>query len=202
MASSRLAPSLLALALALALAGCAGGDGDGLTREQGPGLVLERADLPAVFEQFDGGKQGRVDQVFPRDDPARFDRVDGWKARFRRSGSQRTRGPLVVESLADLFRDSDGAEDDLAAYRDSLERGGGGVGAGARVLEDPEVGDESLAIATVQTGPPPVRFFTVAWRHDNATASVTVNGFQVTLADAVSLARKQERRMTKAAAAG
>ena len=49
----------------------------------------------------------------------------------------------------------------------------------------------------LQTGAKPVRFFTIAWRDRNATASVTVEGFggRVTLAEAVALARKQEARI-------
>ena len=42
-----------------------------------------------------------------------------------------------------------------------------------------------------------MRFFRVAWRYRNATAAVTVEGFdgRVHAADAVALARKQQRRL-------
>lgn len=45
-----------------------------------------------------------------------------------------------------------------------------------------------------------VRFYTVIWRHRNLMASVVVQGFDRTLrlADAVKLARKQERRIDRA----
>jgi hypothetical protein len=49
-------------------------------------------------------------------------------------------------------------------------------------------------------GRPAARFVSVAWRDGNVTASVTVNGFAPGLrpADAVALARAQERRIARA----
>ena len=42
-----------------------------------------------------------------------FGRIEGWKARYRRPGSQTTRRPLVIESRADLFESADGAAEEL-----------------------------------------------------------------------------------------
>lgn len=185
------------LLLPVALAGCFGGGGMAIQQSQGPQLVLQPADLPSVFTQFDGGKQVRADYLpGPREDPTRFDRVNGWKARFKRGGDAETPGPLVVESRLDLFEDAGGAERDLEAYREQFEADGSG-----RFIDVPELGDEAVAWTFVQSGSPPVRYTTIAWRNANAAAAVAVNGFdgKVTLGQALALARKQERRLVAAA---
>ena len=135
--------------------------------------MLQQEDLPASFSRFDEGRQGITDQpAGERADPTRFDRIEGWKARYRRTGATAaTKGPLVVESLADVFDGASGASDELAAHRT-------GISEGWRALEDPALGDEALA-ATFAQGD--VRFYRVVWRTDNATASINVNGFEVTL---------------------
>ena len=70
-------------------------------------------------------------------------------------------------------------------------------GRDARLVRVPVIGDDAVAMTTIQQGLGKVRFYTVAWRDRNATASVSINGFApgVTLADAVALARAQERRV-------
>ena len=136
----------------------------------------------------------------PREDPTRFGREGGWKARYKRSGSTGTRGPLVVESRLDLFEGDGGAQDDLDAYerefKASLEGGLAG-----RLLRVSRLGDRALAITFRQgAGRFATRFFTIAWREANVTASVSVNGFdgKVTTRDALTLARKQQRRIARA----
>jgi hypothetical protein len=179
-------------ALALLLAGCSlGGDGGAsIERAELEGLVLQPEDLSAGFSQFDQGRQGITDRpTGERGDPTRFGRIEGWKARFRRAGSAQTRGPLVIASLADLFESTDGAKDDLAAFDD----------AGFDAIDDPELGDEARAWESLQGG---ARYYLIAWREENATASLLVSGFEgrLTLDDALDLARKQAARMSKAAA--
>src|SRR4051794_39242643 len=104
----------LPLVTVVLLAACGGGGDDVVTPKQLPKLVLQPPDLPGAFTAFDVGRQVRLDQVAgPRADPSRFGREGGWKARYNRPGSPTTRGPLVVESRADVFKDAAGAAKDL-----------------------------------------------------------------------------------------
>jgi hypothetical protein len=161
-------------------------------------LVLQPEDLPAVFDRFDEGRQAMADNPGgSRADPARFGRQDGWKARYRRPGTPRTEGPLVVESRADLFDSSGGAKDELEAARRDLEDGE----LEWQPIDEPGLGDESFAATLVQSGGTSgVRFYQVYWREANVTASLSVNGFEsrLALAEALELARKQERRISRA----
>lgn len=196
----RLTALALAGSCALALTACGGSD-DGISLERLPRLVLQPADLPA-FVRFDEGSQAPRDVVpGPRSDPSRFGHEGGWKARFRRPGSAATKGPLVVESRADLFGGSGGARKDLTAYEEQF-RAQSGSGAGARLLDAPSLGDGATAVTFRQgAGTTAVRFFAVGWRRGSVTASVTVEGFEgkVALREALSLARKQDRRIARAA---
>jgi hypothetical protein len=182
---------LIALAVVAALAGC-GGSQSLVPTQKLPQLVLQPGDLPPAFEQFDGGRQVRLDAPpGPRADASRFGRENGWKARYHRGGGASTRGPLVVSSLADLFAQASGAEDDLDAYREQLA-----AVPGARLLADPQLADGAVASSSEQAGGG--RTYTVAWRDRNVTASLTVDGFHVALGDALRLARAQERRIAGA----
>jgi hypothetical protein len=184
------------LVLALAAAGCSfGGDDASVSRQQLPRLVLQQSDLPRVFFRFDEGRQGLTDSPGgQRADAMRFGREDGWKARYRRSGTERTKGPLVIESRADLFSSADGAKDDLDAAREDL--------AGGQLdwqpIDEPGLGDESFAATLVQGG---VRFYQVVWRDANITASLSANGFEPRLAlgEVLALAREQQDRIAAAA---
>jgi hypothetical protein len=185
--------ALLAVA---ALAACGGSGEQKIAVSALPMLVLQPSDLPRVFVRFDDGRLGPRDMSPPRSDPARFGRVDGWKARYRRPGSQATRGPLVVQSTVDLFDSARGAKNDLAAFRgqfdDAIAAGGG------KLAVAPTIGAASHVLIQRQPGAArPVLFFTIAWRVRNVTASVLVQGFEgkIELGDALALARRQERRI-------
>jgi hypothetical protein len=165
--------------------------------------VLQPADVPTVFERFDEGRLLRTDQpeAGERADPARFGRQGGWKARYKRSGTQETQGPLVIESRVDLFDDEGGAEQELAAHREELERGVS-RGTAAESLEDPALGDEAVAVTFLQPGAMrDVHFYMVVWREANVTAGVLVNGYEgkLTLDQTLDLARKQQLRIARAA---
>jgi hypothetical protein len=189
--------AVLLLAI-LGLAGCSlTGDDGGATIEVAEleKLVLQPDDLPPSFTRFDEGRQITADlPEGARADPARFGRLDGWKARYRRAGTLQTTGPLVIESKADVFDSGEGAEDDFEAARaetDESEPEWQPIG-------EPGLGDESFAATLLQgTGSSDVRFYQVVWREDNAVASLNVNGFArgLALEDALELARAQERRI-------
>lgn len=181
---------------ALAVAGCTG-DSSGIPENTLSTLVLQLADLPEPFSQFDEGRQGAAETTGAfRTDPTRFGRVEGWKARYRRSGTTSTPGPLVIESRADLFDSDEGAGKDLDAYRRELEQVVQATG--GRRLASFELGSEAVGITFREDR---VRFFRIAWRHANATALLFVNGFdkRLELADVLALARKQQRRLEDAA---
>jgi hypothetical protein len=185
------------VAVALLVAGCSLGDDEGgasIERAELEALVLQPEDLSAAFTQFDEGRQGTVDRpAGERSDPTRFGRIDGWKSRFRRAGTARTRGPLVIASLVDLFESTDGARDELEAIDEE----------GFDAIDEPQIGDEARAWESLQGGGAGgVRYYLIAWREENATASLLVSGFEgrLTFDDALELARKQAERMSGAAA--
>jgi hypothetical protein len=187
----------------LLLAGCSGHDGGGPTvsASKGQDLVLSSTDVGKPFTQFDEGEQRRTDMAPPRDDPSRFHRHGGWKARFQRGGTVKTQGPLVIESRADLFESTGDAGKDFDLYKQALDELAFGA-AGETVEPAPKLGEEAHAV-TFRQGLPPtaVRHYAIGWRQGSVTGYVTVNGFdgRLTLADAVELARKQEKRIERAA---
>jgi hypothetical protein len=188
----------LGLVVLVVAAGCSlGGDGGSIEVRQLKTLVLQPADVPAAFRRFDEGRQVMADSPGgSRADPGRFGRQDGWKARYNRSGTRRTRGALVIESRADVFESADGAKDDFDAAKQ--EKGG----LSGQEVEAPDLGDDSFAVTFLQGTPRSgVRYYLLFWRTDNATASVLANGFAngMKLEDAVVLARKQARRIEAAA---
>jgi hypothetical protein len=189
------------LLLVLLLAGCSLGGDDGGTIGRGAlsSLVLQPEDVPSVFQPFDEGRQTMADNPGGRrEDTERFGREGGWKARYRRGGTPQTAGPLVIESRADLFDSSGGADDDLDAARSDLED----AELDWQPIDEPGLGDESFAATLVQGGgTSEVRYYQVFWRDANVTASLSVNGFEgrLALAEALELARKQERRIATAA---
>ena len=180
------------IVLTLVLAGCSG-DQSRVAEADLSEVVLQPADLSGSFERFDEGRQASADQpdAGARADTARFGRVDGWKSRYRRRGGVEIRGPLVIESRADLFTSSGGAEDEL----DEVAR--------ERAVEptDRNLGDEAVVVSTTQAGfPRPLRTFVVYWRSANVVGAITANGFQgrVSDQDALRLARRQQARIAAA----
>jgi len=191
---------LLPSLAALALGGC--GSGPAIPKKTLGSLVLAPSDVPSL-QQFDVGPQARLDNLAgPRKNPTRYGREGGWKARYRRSGNAETKGPLVVESRADLFSSTFGAKRDLQAYADEFRQMIAGAPTLRRTIPPPAaLGDAAQAMTIRQPGAPSVRFFRIAWRDHNATASVLVEGFdgKVVFANAVALARRQEARLRAAA---
>ena len=120
--------------------------------------------------------------------------------RYRRAGSEETAGPIVVESRVDIFESASGAGKDLDAYRDEIETLLADA-PGAERVDDPELGDDALAITRTQDTALPVVFYNVIWREGNVTASLIAQGFQgkFSFDEALELARKQQRRIEEAA---
>ena len=191
---------LLAAALALLATGCFGGGDDGgssVSAGDGESLVLQQEDVDSELTQFDSGVQRRADFSPPRDDPERFDRRGGWKARFSRIGTPRTEGALVVSSLADLFGSDDDAAEDFELYEAYLDQF---TAAGGREVPVSGLGDEARAVTYSQGAKPNViHHYAIAWRDGPVTASVTANGFRLTWPQALALARAQEARIRAAA---
>jgi len=157
-------------------------------------LVLQRADLPPGFAGFYVGPQLSADQTGARSDPKRFGRTGGWIGRYHRGGSPRTKGPLVVASRVDLFKDAGGAKRDFELYPQQLDQ------AGAKEIDVRKLGDQAVGVLIVGTGAVTVRNYAIAWRERNATAELELNGFKLTLREALALARKQAARLRDAAA--
>jgi hypothetical protein len=190
---------LLAAALALLSTGCFGGGDDrggSYPAADGESLVLQQEDVGSEFTQFDRGVQRRADLSPPRDDPNRFDREGGWKARFSRAGTRKTEGALVVSSLADLFGSDAAAAEDFKLYQTALDQF---ASAGGREVPVSELGDEARAVTFTQgLKPNLIRHYAIAWRDGPVTASVTANGFRLTWPQALALARAQEARIQAA----
>ena len=187
--------ALLALTAVL-LSGC--DSQSAIAKSRLSALVLSQKDMPSGFSEFYNGPQVRLDnQGSARSDASRDGREGGWIARLRRDDSGQTQGPLVIESRADLFKDSGGARSDLAAYRVLFSRTSGSE---LKTVAVSGIGDEAVGITFTQPGSRPLRFYRIAWRYRNATASVLIEGFdgELSLNDAESLARKQETRMESA----
>jgi len=191
----RAAAAAASLLVAVSLAGC-GGASHSISAKDLNRLVLTRQQVGRPFASFDTGPQTQLDnQGTPRANPTRDGREGGWIARYHRSGSTGTKGPLVVESRVDVFKSPGGATKDLAAYGQMFDAS---PGASRRQLT-PNVGDSALGVTFLQPGPQPLRFYRIAWRYRNATASVTAEGFagKLDLGQALALARKQQRLLAR-----
>ena len=159
-----------------------------------PSLVLHLQDLGAGWVDFGSGPpDGRADE-FPGigTDPRPTNHRGAWVARYRWVGGGRRPPILIVESRVDLFEDAADAERRLQAAERELRA--------TDVAAIPNVGEETtMGSVTQQSLSGLIRFYTLIWRQGNLTASVVVQGFDRTLrlADAVNLARKQERRIDR-----
>ena len=188
---------VLALLLALlTVAGC--GSSSKLSATKLNRLVLAEGDLPSSFSAFANGPTATLDtHGTPRADPQRFGRQAGWVARFNRAGSSATKGPLVVVSAVDVFDSVGGAKRDFGAY--GLQFQGQIADRLARPLAVGGLGEEAAALTSVSAGATPVRTFVIYWRHRNATAVVTANGFarRLEFKDVLRLARRQEQKLAR-----
>ena len=72
--------------------------------------------------------------------------------------------------------------------------------AGAKQIDVGKLGDQAVGVLVVGTGAVTVRNYAIAWRERNATAELELNGFKLTLQEALALARKQAARLRDAAA--
>src|SRR4249919_166111 len=106
----------VACSAVIVLVGC-GSSGSKIPTSKLSNLVLQRADLPNAFTPFYVGHQLSADQPGTRSDPRRFGREGGWIGRYRRGGTAKAKGPLVVASRADLFDDASGARRELELSR-------------------------------------------------------------------------------------
>jgi hypothetical protein len=182
----------LALGIVLLTAACDGSST--ITAGKLSQLVLTEQDMPG-FTTFYNGTQVRLDnQGTNRIDSSRFGREGGWIARLRPSDSAAASGPLVVESRADVFKNSDGAKSDFAAYRAELSATNAGD---LKQFGVPGLAQDAVGVTFTEAGARTLRFFRIAWRDRNATASVTVEGFDgdLTQDEAVALAQKQEKHI-------
>jgi hypothetical protein len=187
--------AIAGLALVALASGCMGEGEKTIEAAALPNLVLQPDDLGERFVRFDEGRLARADfQPGPREAADRFGRVDGWKARYRLAEAGTPPGPLVVVSMIDLFAKGEGAERDLDAYRAEFESTRT-FGSSSGELEVATIGDETFATSLTQSG---VLYYKIAWRSANATASVLLQGFEMTVAEAVALANKQQRRILQA----
>jgi len=177
---------------AAALSGC-GSSGPTIPTKNVSKLVLQRTDLPGGFSAFYSGPQLSADQTGPRSDPHRFGRTGGWIARYNRGGSPKTQGPLVVASRVDLFKDEGGAKRDFELYPDQLKQ------PGAKEIEVGKLGDWAFGVLMLRTGAVTTRSYAIAWREQNATAELELNGFKLTVPEVLALARKQEAQLRDAA---
>jgi hypothetical protein len=189
--------AVLALA-ALVLAGCGHSSrGKKLSDRELGALVLQPTDLPKTFSEFSFARESSS-ELSPalHGDRTRFGRQDGWVARYRRGGPTQARGPLTVASGVEVFADSDGAADYLDAVVEAQESAGGAL----RKVEVSTLGDETAAFAPPGAPPGTAVSFYVVWRDGRFAGGISAVGFarRLVLADVVALARKQEKRMTRA----
>jgi len=174
------------------VAGCGGGSKK-IPVTQLPSLVLQSQDVPG-FERLDFGRLGIADtHPGAREDPSRFGRKGGWKARYRGPGR------VTVTSTADLFGSEDGAKQDFDAYNIQFQQEIVDSDGAESFISVPKIGAGSLAVTIASGG---VRTSTVAWRSANVTASIELAGPSglVTNDRLIGLARRQERRIEAAAA--
>lgn len=182
---------LAAALVVLALVGCGSRAARAVELERGASLLVHPADVPRPLEQIDQREQRSYELRGTAD---RHGRRGGWIARYKRSGTVTTPGVLVLESRVDVFADRKGAGQELKDEVDGLRR------TGARPLAAAKVGDDSHTFTVVQQGAHPVRFYSVVWRERNATASVTVQGWdgRIHLGDLLRLARSQDAHIRSA----
>jgi hypothetical protein len=190
-----------ALLSLLLLAAC-GGDEPRIPANKLRSLVLQPQDVGNAFATFDFGPQTESDyRPGPRQNPRRFGREEGWKARYRKANPRVTTGPLVIESRADLFQEEAGAEKDIEAYDEEFQVSIDDSGGSAHHINVRRIGDETVAMTLTQSGGAmTVRFYRIAWRERNVTVFLEVSGFDrtLTLETVLMFADRQQRRIARA----
>jgi hypothetical protein len=188
------------VACALVLAACGAQGAKPLSDDQLQTLVLQADDLPPLLERFSFEQELRSEQnPVLAGDPNRFDRQNGWVARYRRRGNPRAHGPLTVASTIEMFARSAGA----SQYLDAIEKSDKEVASanGLQEITVPAIGAKSHALASARSPRGSIRYVIVTWRDGRFVASVSASGYAelMSVADVVALARSQERRVRKQA---
>jgi hypothetical protein len=190
------APSLLlggCIAAVLVLAACDAGTTPVPTSKVNQ-LTLTEQDLPGFLAFYKGPQVQLDNQGTNRTNASRFGREGGSIIRLHPADSTQTNGALVIESRADLFKDSDGAKSDFALYQALLKRP---TGSGVSQISIPGLTQDSIGVTFTEAGGRTLRFFRIAWRDRNVTAAITVEGFDgsVSQDQAIALAKKQENHI-------
>jgi hypothetical protein len=165
-----------------------------LSDEQLQTLVLQSDDLSPSMARFSFEHELRSEQSpVLAGDPSRFDRQDGWVARYRRRGNPRIQGPLTVVSTIEMFARPAGA----SQYLDAVEKRDEEVAptGGLKEVIFPTIGSNSHTLASAHTPRGSVRYVVVTWRDGRFVGSVSASGYAelMSIADVVALARSQER---------
>jgi hypothetical protein len=163
-------------------------------------LVLQQQDVGRGFIQYEFRPQDPFDyRAGPLDTASGTGREAGWVTRYRQPPTSRARGPLLIVSVADVFRTEEGAERGLNAYRNDF-RGRTGESS-ASLIRVPKIGEDQVGLTLRQgAGLTPIRYYRIAWRDRNVVAFISVSGKEgnLTLPEAARLARLQQRRIAYA----
>jgi hypothetical protein len=164
-------------------------------------MVIRLADLPTGFGVDQGAYVSNAQLAKDGDtrkDYVKLGRLTGYNVTYKRAGFV---GVLVLDAFASIYRSNDGAHDSLRLSLAGAAKDGGPsfrwIPAGAALGSEARV----FAVSTKQNGMA-VDYFTVAWRHGRVFAEVICGGVsgQITPAQAMALARKQEAHIAAALA--
>ena len=162
-------------------------------------MVLQLGDLPSGFGRDEGVYVTNAELAKLSDvnkDYRKLGRLAGYRAIYRRPGIT---GVLGLDVFASIYRSSAGAHD---SYTQTLA---GAVQDGDPTFRwvalTPKLGSETRVylVTELQSGTR-VDYYTIAWRHGRVFAEVTGGGVsgQISLAQVVALAKKQEARIVTA----
>lgn len=162
-------------------------------------MVIQLADLPSGFGVDQGAYVSNAQlarEGDARKDYAKLGRVTGYNVTYKRPGLA---GVLVLDAFASIYRSTAGAHDSLRlSLAGAVKDGGPGF---RWVPSVSALGSEARVylVSTKQNGMA-VDYYTVAWRHGRVFAEVICGGVsgQISPAQALALARKQEARITAA----
>lgn len=173
-------------------------------------LVLQRADLPTGFAFKSGRYVSNAQAARESKEPIlkfiRWGRINGYDADYEKpvALSSLLKGPIIINSTANVYRRADGAH---RAYAE-------GVGPGLR-KRDPQgklkrlavgasLGDEARLYTYTEKrggGGFTIRVFAAYWRTGRFTARVITGGIEGGIAaeSAVDLAKRQQARLRRVA---